>query len=129
MIVALALPLIAAGCGSASSNNTVANPPTTTTTAAAGAAKTGAALGASVFSQQGCGACHTLAAAGSTGKTGPNLAGVGGDPAATIKESIVKPNASVEKGYAPNVMPQNFGQSLTPAEIDGLVAYLQKVAK
>ena len=31
------------------------------------------AAGAQVFAQSGCGSCHTLAAAGSTGKIGPNL--------------------------------------------------------
>jgi len=32
-----------------------------------------AAAGAAVFAAQGCGGCHTLAAAGSNGQVGPNL--------------------------------------------------------
>lgn len=89
-----------------------------------------AAIGASVFSQNGCGACHQLSGvAGANGKVGPSLNGVGGDPAAKIKLSIVNPNAEVEKGYSKGIMPQNFGQTLSSEQINGLVAYLQKVAR
>ena len=88
-----------------------------------------ASIGASVFAQNGCGACHQLSAAGANGKVGPTLNGIGGDPAAMIKQSIVNPNAVVEPGYAKNVMPQNFGQMLTAEQVNGLVAYLQKVAR
>jgi mono/diheme cytochrome c family protein len=88
-----------------------------------------AAVGASVFAQNGCGACHQLTAAGANGKVGPTLNGIGTDSAAMLKTSIVNPNAVVEKGYAKNVMPLNFGQLLTAEQINGLVAYLQKVAR
>ena len=88
-----------------------------------------AAVGASVFAQNGCGACHQLTAAGANGKVGPSLNGVGGDPATKIKQSIVAPNAVIEPGYPKNVMPQNFGQLLTAEQVNGLVAYLQKVAR
>jgi len=88
-----------------------------------------ASIGASVFAQNGCGACHQLSAAGANGKVGPTLNGIGGDPAAMLKQSIVNPNAVVEGGYAKNVMPLNFGQLLTAEQVNGLVAYLQKVAR
>jgi mono/diheme cytochrome c family protein len=81
--------------------------------------------GAQVFANNGCGGCHTLAAAGSGGVTGPNLDEVlPGQSAAMIKESIVDPNAQIAKGYPANVMPQNFSTIIKPSEIDQLVEYL-----
>jgi mono/diheme cytochrome c family protein len=81
--------------------------------------------GAQVFANNGCGGCHTLAAAQSGGVTGPNLDEVlPGQSAATIKESIVDPNAHIAKGYPANVMPQNFSTIIKPNEIDQLVEYL-----
>ena len=65
--------------------------------------------GAQVFANNGCGGCHTLAAAKSGGVTGPNLDEVlPGQTAAMVEESIVDPNAHLAKGYPANVMPANF---------------------
>jgi cytochrome c oxidase subunit 2 len=77
-----------------------------------------------------CGACHTLSAAGTTGTTGPNLGQVlkGKDPA-FIKESIVKPDAEVAKGFGKGIMPPNYGSTLTPAEVDALVKFLSDATK
>jgi cytochrome c oxidase subunit 2 len=75
-----------------------------------------------------CGSCHTLADAGATATVGPDLDKfLRNRDAAFIRESIIKPNAYVEKGYAPNIMPPNFGDTLSPAELDALVNYLVKV--
>jgi cytochrome c oxidase subunit II len=76
-----------------------------------------------------CGACHTLADAGTSGTTGPDLDKVlKGKSAPFIKESIVKPDAQIAAGYQKGIMPSNFAQTLSPAQIDGLVKYLQEVA-
>ena len=76
-----------------------------------------------------CGACHTLAAAGTTGVTGPDLdKGLKGKTSAFIHQSIVNPNAVITPGYGANIMPSNFSQTLTPAQIDALVQYLVKNA-
>jgi mono/diheme cytochrome c family protein len=81
--------------------------------------------GAQVFANNGCGGCHTLAAAKSGGVTGPNLDEVlPGQSAATIEESIVNPNAHIAKGYPANVMPANFSTIIKPSEIEQLVEYL-----
>jgi mono/diheme cytochrome c family protein len=81
--------------------------------------------GAQVFASNGCGGCHTLAAAGSGGVTGPNLDEVlPGQSAAMVKESIVDPNAHIAKGYPANVMPGNFATLISPKEIEDLVEYL-----
>jgi mono/diheme cytochrome c family protein len=81
--------------------------------------------GAQVFANNGCGGCHTLAAAESGGVTGPNLdEALPGQSAAMIEESIADPNAEIVKGYPANVMPANFAQTLTPKELEDLVQYL-----
>jgi cytochrome c oxidase subunit 2 len=99
----------------------------TTTTSTSGPS----AQGAAVFTEQGCGSCHALAAAHSTGKVGPDLdqlpaeAKRAGQPlAAFVRDSIIKPNAYVEPGFTKDVMPQNFGAEISTAQLDALVQYL-----
>jgi cytochrome c oxidase subunit 2 len=41
-----------------------------------------------------------------------------------IRQSIVDPNAEIAPGYQPGVMPQDFGETLTPDQLDALVEYL-----
>jgi mono/diheme cytochrome c family protein len=81
--------------------------------------------GAQVFANNGCGGCHTFAAAESGGVTGPNLDEVlPGDTQAHVEEMVKDPNAEIAKGYPPNVMPQNYEQILSSQEIKDLVKYL-----
>lgn len=88
-------------------------------TAAAGSA-------AQLFTSAGCSSCHTLAAAGSTGTTGPDLEEslAPDDNTAGIEEMIVNPNEEVVEGYPANVMPQTYGQTLSKAEIHQLAEFL-----
>jgi cytochrome c oxidase subunit 2 len=92
--------------------------------------------GAAVFKNNQCAACHTLAAAGATGKTGPDLdklatyAQTAGKPLPDfIRESIVDPNAYIQPGYPKNVMPATFGKALSKQELDSLVQYLISSSK
>lgn len=102
------------------------NMSTTTTTAG------GAAAGKQLFASQGCGSCHTFAAAGATGTIGPNLdkalagdATKAGQPlAAFVRESIVKPDAYVSSGFQPGAMPTSYGQSLSTGQVAVLVTFL-----
>jgi cytochrome c551/c552 len=93
-----------------------------------------ATAGKTVFASSGCGSCHTLSAAGATGTIGPDLdKAVAGDAqkdnmplAAFIKQSITDPTAYTASGgpwSAP--MPTTFGSSLSPAQIDDLVALIE----
>jgi mono/diheme cytochrome c family protein len=85
--------------------------------------------GGQVFGANGCGSCHTLKAAGTTGTTGPDLDKVlPGMSAAQIKQSITDPNAKITPGYPPNVMPQNFGQTISPKDLSTLIKFLQQKA-
>ena len=48
----------------------------------------------------------------------------GQDPADYVREAIVDPGKVIAPGYQDGVMPPSYGETLTPAEIDALVAYL-----
>jgi cytochrome c oxidase subunit II len=92
------------------------------------AAAAGSAQGKTLFTQQ-CGTCHTLADAGTTAEVGPDLDKVlAGKNADFIRKSIVDPNAEIAPGFQPNVMPGNFGESLSQQQLDSLVEYLLDTA-
>jgi cytochrome c oxidase subunit 2 len=100
---------------------------------AAGGGGANAAL--TTFDNAGCGACHTFAPAKSTGKVGPDLdnlseaAQKAGKPVEEfVHESIVDPAAYLAPGYQ-DVMPHNFGDTLSPEQLDALVQYLVKESK
>ena len=84
--------------------------------------------GAQVFTDAGCTGCHTLADAGSSATTGPDLdASLKGADETFIRTSIIDPNDQVAEGYPPDVMPQTYEDQLTPEELDALVSYLAEV--
>jgi cytochrome c oxidase subunit II len=96
----------------------------------------GAIDGKTVFDDNACASCHTLTAAGATGKVGPDLdklpaeAERAGKPVADfVHESIVDPNAYVEPGFPKNVMPQTFASTLSKPQLDALVSYLVDSSK
>ncbi len=103
------------------------------------------AVGQAVFRQSppGCFACHSTSAG--VNLVGPSLAGIvstagarvkapdyhgkATDAAGYIRESILDPNADLVSGptyssRGQSLMPPGFGQSLQPAQVDALVAYL-----
>jgi cytochrome c oxidase subunit 2 len=84
----------------------------------------GAANAEQTFNSVGCSNCHTLAAAGATGKVGPNLGKLGDVDAKFIRTSILDPNANVTKGFKPDIMPKDFKKKLSKEELDALVKYL-----
>jgi mono/diheme cytochrome c family protein len=71
--------------------------------------------GAKIFQSAGCGGCHTLAAAHSTGTVGPNLD--------TLKPDYRHVTAQVTNGGA--AMP-SFKKTLTPQQIADVAAYVVK---
>lgn len=82
--------------------------------------------GAQVFASNGCGSCHAFKAANSTGTVGPDLNEflAPDDEKAAIKGMIVDPNAEIAEGYSANVMPSNYGQSISSKELEQLVQFL-----
>ena len=92
-------------------------------------------LSKTVFVTNGCGGCHTLKAAGATGKVGPDLdklasyAQQAGKPLEQfIRESIVNPEAYIQPGYPAHVMPGTFG-SLPKTQLDALVKFISTSAQ
>jgi cytochrome c oxidase subunit II len=76
---------------------------------------------------QTCDSCHTLADAGATGTTGPNLDDTLADLSEEqIRESIVDPEAEIAEGFSPGLMPR-YGDTLSEEQVDALVEYLMEV--
>ena len=91
-----------------------AAPEAATTTTAGSTAPTD---GKQVFVSAGCGGCHTLKDAGTSGNVGPNLD--------QLKPAQARVTHQVEVGGGP--MPAYKGQ-LTDAQIQAVAAYISKVA-
>jgi mono/diheme cytochrome c family protein len=111
---------------------------------AGGVTGTTPAAGKAVFTGVGgCGSCHTLAAAGTTGTVGPNLDKDLRANCATpqskkirgatlqqcIETAITKPYAYLPAGYKAGVMPANFAKTLSKSEIAALVNFISGAAK
>ncbi len=90
--------------------------------------------GKAVFAQNSCGGCHTFTPAGSKSEVGPNLdrlaaqaKGPGQPLEQFVRESIVKPDAYVERGFSADLMPETYDQ-LPKDQLDALVQYLTSPA-
>ena len=84
------------------------------------------AAGKTLFTEEGCNACHTFEAAAATGKTGPNLdETLQGKNEAYIRDSITDPNDVIAPGFQPGVMP-DYGDQLDSKQVADLVAFLQQ---
>lgn len=81
--------------------------------------------GGQVFANNGCGSCHTLAAAGATGTVGPDLDEVlAGQSEDQVEESIVDPEAKITSGFSGGVMPGNYGEAIIPEDLMLLIEFL-----
>jgi cytochrome c oxidase subunit II len=96
--------------------------------------------GKQIFTSTGCGSCHTLGDAGTNGNVGPKLDTLAADaakygkqrhetPKQYVTESIRKPTAFTVPGFPKGVMPSNYGNQLSPEQLDALVSYLLRVSK
>lgn len=79
-----------------------------------------------------CAECHGLEP-GVISPLGPSLAGLGsragqaapGQSAADyLRESILSPDAYLAGGFQEGIMPRTYGETLSDAAVDDLVAYL-----
>lgn len=101
LIALLATALLVAGCGGGGSKG------------GSGSTTTSLASGKKVFDDAGCGSCHVLQAAGSTGTIGPNL-----DELKPTRDQVA---AQVKSGGGG--MP-SFSGRLTDSEIDAVSAFV-----
>jgi mono/diheme cytochrome c family protein len=128
-LIAVAGALLA-GCGGSETTAPTAEtiegePPQTETQAPA---EGDPAAGEQIYTQNGCGSCHTFQPAGSSGTTGPNLDELpelaekaGEDLEEFTREGIENPDAYVEEGFPEGLMPT---ADLEDQELADLVAFL-----
>ena len=97
------------------------------------ATKAGPKEPVAILTQFGCVACHTLAAAGSSGQVGPALDGIGAQAASSVPglsaydyivQSITEPGAYVVQPFADGLMPRDFKIRLSDEQIQILVEFL-----
>ena len=97
-----------------------------------GGATGDADAGKAVFVGAGAAAASHVQSRRLTGAIGPDLDNLSADDTAAggmplpdfVHESIVDPDKYIAKGYTPGVMPTTFGDSLSSADIDNLVAFI-----
>lgn len=94
-------------------------------------ASANAANGEALYQSQGCMGCHALDPnVQMTGPTWHNLGNVavsrvpGMSPAMYLDTSVVNPSAYVVTGYPDNIMPKNYGETLTIQDQVDLIAFM-----
>jgi cytochrome c oxidase subunit 2 len=132
----------ASSSSSSSSASSSSSSSASSSSSSAGGAS--ATAGKTIFTgSAGCGGCHTLAAAGTTGTVGPNLTQRlahdcslpaskkvrGATLAQCITTAIEHPYAYIPSGYQPGIMPSTFAKALSPTQIQSLVSFLVSVTK
>ena len=113
LLLAAAFTLAGAGCGGDDEGSGTTETTTTETTETETTGGGGAANGEMVFAQAGCGGCHTLEAAGSSGQVGPNLD--------DLQLTVDQVENQVRNGGGG--MPA-FGDDLSDAEIQAVAQYV-----
>jgi mono/diheme cytochrome c family protein len=74
--------------------------------------------GLAIFNRMGCGGCHQLAAANSSGPIAPNLdERLPAHTRESLRVAILSPPPSA-------VMPQDFGKRMNEAELEALIDFL-----
>lgn len=100
---------------------------------AAGSAGINGTTAEEIIVAAGCNGCHTIEAVGAQGMVGPELSQVGSRlTPAEIRESILAPDAVVAEECPTGpcqsgVMPADFGQRLTAAQLETLVTFLSNL--
>jgi cytochrome c oxidase subunit 2 len=86
--------------------------------------------------QYGCLACHSIDGVKGVGPTwkgsfGSQVVLADGTTVTAddtyLKESIVNPNVKLHEGFAPNLMPQNFGQTLNDQQIADIIEFIKSL--
>jgi len=87
----------------------------------------GVARGRALFADEGCAACHSIAATGAEGKLGPRLDVIDED-AGDIAEAIVEPREDIVDGFPEKLMPDDYGDRLSDAQVADLAAFVAAAA-
>jgi mono/diheme cytochrome c family protein len=81
------------------------------------------ARGRALFADQGCDACHSIAAVAADGKLGPRL-DVLDEEADDIVESIAEPREDSVDGFPENLMPTDYARRMGDADVRALAAFV-----
>jgi cytochrome c oxidase subunit 2 len=119
--------LLLAGCGGGDEAQPL--PETVVGTVAQAGGEGDPEAGEQVFAESGCGSCHTFEPAGSQGTVGPDLNELPelaenanqGTLEEFTRSSLTSPDAYVEDGFQPGVMPAFSGSQ---DQLADLVAFL-----
>lgn len=88
------------------------------------------------YTSFGCNACHSIDSTAGVGPTWQGLFGTQRPLAdgstvtvdeAYITESILNTNAKIAEGFAPNLMPQNFGERMSEAQIQDVIEFIKSL--
>lgn len=141
--IAGAALILAVACGGAAeptpttpATETPTTAPAATTPPAGNGGGDPVARGQMLVQEHGCLACHSTDGSMLVGPTWQGL--YGSEETLTdgttvtvddeyIRESIIDPNAKITEGFQPNVMPQNFGDTLSDEDIEAIIAYMQSL--
>jgi mono/diheme cytochrome c family protein len=79
--------------------------------------------GRDLFTEQGCDRCHSIAAIGAGGKLAPRLDTLDAKLEDNL-ESIEDPRHDITEGYPAKLMPTDFGDRLSDADLQALAAFV-----
>ena len=83
--------------------------------------------GRSLFADEGCDRCHSIAASGADGKLGPRLDTIDDDLEDNL-ESITEPREDTVDGYPEKLMPTIYEDRLSDADLNALAAFVTTVS-
>ncbi|HEV2774180.1 MAG TPA: cytochrome c [Solirubrobacteraceae bacterium] len=85
------------------------------------------ARGRALFADEGCDRCHSIAAAGANGRLGPRLDTID-DDAEDVAEAIVEPREDIVDGFPERLMPDDYGERLSDAQVAALAVFVATAA-
>jgi mono/diheme cytochrome c family protein len=88
----------------------------------------GVRRGRELFGEQGCDRCHSIAAIDAGGLLGPRLDTLDDDLDENL-ESIAEPRHDIVDGYPEQLMPADFGERLSDAELRALAVFVTAVGR
>ncbi len=130
IVVAFALAIAGVGMGDAPKNDPA--PTGAALTASKAAIASGGdevKEGAEEFEEEGCDACHAIAATGAKGQLGPRMDAQGDEKLEEIEENIAKPRKDIKDGYEAKLMPTDYSKRMTPEEIRAVAKFIQAASK
>ncbi|MCC6220596.1 MAG: cytochrome c [Deltaproteobacteria bacterium] len=82
------------------------------------------AQGKKIYEDMQCGSCHVFRKEG-VSNIGPKLDEIASTMDGTmIREAIIEPNRSIASGFKADIMPKDYRDKMSNADLDALIYYL-----